>query len=58
MTLPTISTMPSQGALSVMIVDDESPARARLPVQRMLDFTVAQKTAAAAGSLVPGIGAA
>lgn len=30
MTLPTISTMPSQGALSVMIVDDESPARARL----------------------------
>ena len=30
MTLPTISTMPSQAALSVMIVDDESPARARL----------------------------
>ncbi len=33
-------------------------ARARVPVQRMLDFTAAQKTAAAAGSLVPGIGAA
>ncbi len=33
-------------------------ARARLPVQRMLDFTAAQKTTAPAGSLVAGIGAA
>ncbi|MGA8009479.1 MAG: quinolinate synthase NadA [Thiomonas sp.] len=32
--------------------------RARLPVQRMLDFTAAQKSAASAGSLVTGIGAA
>ncbi len=32
--------------------------RARLPVQRMLDFTAARRTAAPAGSLVPGIGAA
>ncbi|MGE0068934.1 MAG: quinolinate synthase NadA, partial [Thiomonas sp.] len=39
-------------------LDPALAARARLPVQRMLDFTAAQKTAAAAGSLVPGIGAA
>lgn len=39
-------------------LDPAIAARARLPVQRMLDFTAARKTAASAGSLVPGIGAA
>jgi quinolinate synthase len=39
-------------------LDPALAARARLPVQRMLDFTAVQKTAAAVGSLVPGIGAA
>jgi len=39
-------------------LDAALAARARLPVQRMLDFTAAHQTAAAAGSLVAGIGAA
>ncbi len=39
-------------------LDAALAARARVPVQRMLEFTTAQKTAAPAGSLVPGIGAA
>ena len=39
-------------------LDPAIAARARLPVQRMLEFTAARKTAAPAGSLVPGIGAA
>ena len=43
---------------NAITLDTELAARARLPVQRMLDFTAAQKTATAAGSLVPGIGAA
>lgn len=39
-------------------LDPELAARARLPVQRMLDFTAAHATAAPMGSLVAGIGAA
>ncbi|MGC9163499.1 MAG: quinolinate synthase NadA, partial [Thiomonas sp.] len=39
-------------------LDPELAARARLPVQRMLDFTAAHATAAPQGSLVAGIGAA
>ncbi|MGC8507692.1 MAG: quinolinate synthase NadA [Thiomonas sp.] len=38
-------------------LDPALAERARLPVARMLDFTAAQATAAAPGSLVPGIGA-
>lgn len=44
--------------INAIDLDPAVAARARLPVQRMLDFTAAQGTVAAAGSLVPGIGAA
>ncbi|MBN2691646.1 MAG: quinolinate synthase NadA [Burkholderiaceae bacterium] len=43
---------------NAIALDAAVAARARLPVQRMLDFTAAQKTAAPVGNLVPGIGAA
>jgi quinolinate synthase len=39
-------------------VDPDLAARARLPVQRMLDFTAGHRGAAAPGAIVAGIGAA
>ncbi len=39
-------------------LDPAVASRARVPVQRMLDFTAAQRGGAAPGALVPGIGAA
>ncbi len=39
-------------------LDTALAARARLPVQRMLDFTAAHRTAVPPGAMTPGIGAA
>ncbi|MDE2120795.1 MAG: quinolinate synthase NadA, partial [Betaproteobacteria bacterium] len=39
-------------------LDAQLAARARVSVQRMLDFTASRRTAQPAGAMVPGLGAA